>query len=125
MKRGSRLFFEISEAKQKPEQTAKGRSPVLLENRNNKLLYRYYYYTRLLQYSFNKVIEMLVYEFDLSRITITELVQDRASQLRQIADSQPTIKELEKMFPSYNWKGKPQGRSARKKEVFVLSDSAN
>src|SRR5262249_18094412 len=81
------------------------RSMKLLERRNEKILHRYYYYSRLLHYKYEFVITALSEDFDLSESTLIQLIEDNTNRLMEIAKNELTAKKLKKMFPSYDWSG--------------------
>ncbi|MBL0144912.1 MAG: hypothetical protein IPP48_03290 [Chitinophagaceae bacterium] len=82
-----------------------GRNKVLHQNRNNKLIHRYYWYAQLqpqrLDYSY--IINQLSNEFDLSDFRIIIVIQENHAQLKQVFASKPSAKELQKMFPHLSW----------------------
>lgn len=82
-----------------------GRSKALIENRNTKLIYRYYWYVQCqpqrLDYSY--IINQLSNEFDISDVRIIIVLNDCHSQLKQILKEKPTVKDLQKLYPFLSW----------------------
>jgi hypothetical protein len=119
MKRGSRFFIEISEDKTDGKGAdKKGRSLVLLRNRNEKLFHRYYYHARILQLKYELVLAALTQEFDLSECTIVKLIGKNMRRLREISDKKLTRKELKKLYPLFYWDDKIAAQEVVKREFY-------
>lgn len=107
--RGSQtLFAEIFEAPPAPKQR-KGRSATLISKRNSLLIDRYYYYGRVFEYSYPKVLSLLEEEMFLSMITIPEVITDNLDALselkRNFKDEKPEklIQHFKKKWPYLIW----------------------
>lgn len=119
MKQGSRFFIEYSENDEGGKKLAqKGRSSLMIENRDEKLLHRYYYHARILQIRYDNVLEALEIEFDLSRVTIVKIIAKNTARLKQIADSALTREQLKSKYPFLNWSDKVAAPQYVKKEVY-------
>jgi len=104
--RGSRLFLEITkEDREKQQPGRKGRSEQLLEQRNEKLFYRYYYYSRLLHYGYEQMLKQLQKEFDLTERSLNLYLSIHAERLKEVNAEKKTVKQLKQMWPHFNWNG--------------------
>lgn len=103
MSKGSRFFIEFSESGNNRNSGGRGRSIELIKRRNTKLLYRYYYYSKLMRVRYDDVLEKLAVEFDLTEYTISWLVGKHTEQLKEIAASAPTNRDIKKLFPFFDW----------------------
>lgn len=99
------LFLDILPPLNISKATGIGRSKTLIEKRNTKLIYRYYWYVQhqpqRLDYSY--IINELSNEFDLSDVRIIILLNDCHTQLKSILQQKPTIKELQRLYPFLSW----------------------
>ncbi|MBS1783171.1 MAG: hypothetical protein JSS78_08895 [Bacteroidetes bacterium] len=82
-----------------------GRSAVLIDRRNDKIAYRYYYIMYLLGIkSWDAIIEQLVDEFDLSSAQIVKIITlFLPARIREIINQKPRVKELRKLYPYMVW----------------------
>lgn len=120
--KGSKVFIEISSSERDNSKSdRKGRSRELLNNRNEKLFHRFYYYSKILQYSYVQVLNALVIEFDISESTLVQLIAKSATELTVIRDKKLTRQQLKRRYPYYNWNDKAVVIVAQKRQIFELS----
>ncbi len=121
-RRGSRFFVEFTNLEADKKTGGKGRSGDLLKVRNEKLLYRFYYHSRILTYKYERVLFELSNEFDLSECTIMQLIEKNTERIREIGDEQPTRERLKKKYPFFSWGGTPalMNKDVKEREVFIL-----
>lgn len=108
MQRGKRLFDKLtgsSEGKallSKPSR--RGRNEMLIENRNECLFYRFYYYSRIKRLRYEDVLEVISNEFFLTPRTISNLIADESEYQKEVFKEKLSVKELEKKFDFLKWK---------------------
>jgi hypothetical protein len=85
---------------------SKGRNKDLVAARNHCLIHRYYYYAKLLHFTYEAVVTELQKEFFLSADTIPRIVEKHMEQIKQIGANNVTAPMLEAEFPFLKWKHK-------------------
>lgn len=83
--------------------SGKGRSDTLLQNRDRKLILRYYYHTFFKRLKYDETICQLINEFDLAERTITDRLQRNNDAINVIMKSRPMVHELKKEVPYFSW----------------------
>ena len=110
MLRGSRSIykeiFQTQEPVVKGDAERKGRSGMLIKQRNTCLLYRFAYYVKLHDLKYEQAVNKLSTEFFLSPRTITDLLQCQTEVLKQAREEVKNIKYLKTMFPFLSWEAK-------------------
>lgn len=103
--RGKQLFESLNDGAEIDlvVEKKKGRSRKLIQQRNELLFYRYYYYAKLKKYKYELVVRQLQQEFCLSPHTITEIIVDNATAISAIYSEHLESRELSKRFPHLNW----------------------
>lgn len=83
----------------------RGRNIDLIERRNEKIAYRYYYYAYLQrQQNWERILGILANEFDLSDATLSRIITTILSEnIRLLFNEKPTVVDLKKKFPYFNW----------------------
>ena len=82
----------------------RGRNSALINSRNLKLAYRYYFKSKLQQKGYEKLLGELSAEFDLSHKTIYNvLFIEQYQVLNDIMKQKPTVKELRQRYPYFAW----------------------
>ena len=82
---------------------AKGGNNELIKARNYKLIARFYWYNSIIGLKFEKCIEQLEKEFDLSLSRIADLITENVCYLSDFETKKPNEKELKKIIPFFNW----------------------
>ena len=110
MNRGSRsLYSSLFEEDQTntstlPKPERKGRSEILIAQRNELLVYRYYYHAKIQEKKYMKALTTLEKELFLSTRTITDILSEHNAQLQELVRTKkPTVKELRELFPMMVW----------------------
>ena len=80
----------------------KGRDKGLIISRNKKLCARFYYYSILIGLRFEKCLQKLNEEFDLSESRISDIIAENTTQLTDLEVNATTGKELKKTYPFLN-----------------------
>lgn len=81
----------------------KGRSEELLTKRNELLVCRHYYYTRIVELQYARALERLEDELYLSQRTIINIVNDNYTLLKKINAEKPEAKYFKQKFPFMVW----------------------
>lgn len=103
--RGQHLFSSLFELPPLPEKTpGKGRNESLDAQRNELLLYRYYYYGTFTGLRYSIAIQNLRNEFFLTERRIQDIMQEQAVLMRKIREQAPGLNELKAKWPHLVWK---------------------
>lgn len=78
----------------------------MIRQRNEKLFYRYYYYSKLLKYSYDVTLLQLTNEFDLTESSLTQYIERNTDMLKKIADEKLSRRQLKCKFPHFDWSAK-------------------
>ena len=99
------MFQSAPQAAERQE-LRRGRSAALVERRNEKIAYRYYYKAYILgMRSWEEIIEHLGEEFDLGRATVVNIITQQIQPLiRRLMCAKPDVKELRKLYPYMVWR---------------------
>jgi hypothetical protein len=81
----------------------KGRSEKRIYDRDLKIVVRFYYYAKLKELSFAKIIDALSMEFDLDESVINFRLRYRQKELDAIFEECPDIHALQLRYPYYSW----------------------
>ena len=103
MLRGQRLFNGLID-EEEPKFSRRGRNEALIKRRNECLLYRYYYYSKIKRMRYGDVLKTVGEEFYIAPRTLSDILAEQAVSLKTIFKENPSIKELEKKFNYLNWK---------------------
>ena len=80
-----------------------GRSPGLVEQRNELIMYRYHYYGAHSGKRWDEVVKILSREFYLAQCTIAKIIQANAKISRRIMNERPTVSILKKRYGFLCW----------------------
>lgn len=81
----------------------KGRSKRLVILRNQALCHRFYFYSSFTDFKYERIIEWVSRDFYLSPRTTYEILEREQSVLSNIRKEKPSILQLKRLFPLYNW----------------------
>ncbi len=81
----------------------KGRSEELIKDRNELIVCRHYYYTRIKELQYHRTLERLEKEVFLSKITIINIVAANNKLLKAINADKPGVKYFREKFPFMVW----------------------
>lgn len=102
---GERLFKELTTKKIVVGKTnKKGRNVELIFKRNDCMLYRYYYYSKLMKRRYSDIITLLSNDFFISERTIIDIVSQNSTKLKEIFSESLNDKNLQQKFNHLNWK---------------------
>jgi hypothetical protein len=83
---------------------SKGRSKILIQNRNNLLLTRYWFYAFFTQNRFDIIIKILSFEFKIAERRVADVIQEDSKIVEALKKKRPTLKQLNMMYPFMVWK---------------------
>lgn len=101
--RGSNTLFADIFEKETPSKTKKGRNPILIAQRNDCLIDRYYYYGKFHNSRYSFIIETLSTEFFISEVTIPDVINDNFNKLSELKKLQPSQKYFKDKWPHMMW----------------------
>jgi hypothetical protein len=81
----------------------KGRDAQLIEARNKLLIHRYYYYAKILNLNYFKILETLENEFFIAQRTMSNILMSCDAQLFALKRQAPTVKYFKEMYPFMVW----------------------
>lgn len=82
---------------------SKGRNPFLIQNRNNKLAARFYWYSCIIGLNFSRCLENLEEELDISQSRICDLISECGDIISELERNQVTVQQLKTRFPFFSW----------------------
>jgi len=101
--RGERQLYLPFYCEAEPLTAGRGRSDTLIQNRDRKLLLRYYYHTYFTRLKYDDTIHQLITEFDLAERTIIDRLQMNNDLINEIMKARPMVNELKKEVPYFSW----------------------
>ena len=105
MQKGRRLFDELNYDSSKiSKYDFRGRSKILIEERNRCLCFRYWYYSKRHKNRYDDVLKCLSKEFYLSEMTVTNLISKNSISIKRVYEENPKINELKIEFDYLTWK---------------------
>lgn len=108
--RGQRTLFNdiVTPIAQPAVKTGLGRSKALIKKRDERMLYRYYYYAQIIRCNYADCILYISQQFDLSYDQIQIKLGEHRELLREIIQHKPTVEELSDKYPWLQWPPKPK-----------------
>lgn len=73
------------------------------EERDQLLLYRFYYYSHILKLQYEDCLAQLNQEFFMSPAWIIQLMDKNYADYVELVSSKPTTKEMDELFPWLKW----------------------
>jgi len=101
--RGKQVFKEMGKNDRLGQDWRKGRDTKLLEKRNECLIARYYYYRNFTDKRYEVIIDLLVDEFWLTRLTLPQIISKYTSELRKLTDLRPDKTYFTNKWPHLKW----------------------
>ncbi len=80
-----------------------GRNPQLIASRDNFLLHRFYFKTKIQRKIYGDALKELSNEVWLSKLMIQKIIQAKADNILMIKKQQPTVKVLRDVWPHIVW----------------------
>ena len=106
IKRGIRLhemlLFDDNTPPPAPK-TFNGRNPQLIDARDNFLLHRFYFKSRIKRMLYGDTLKELAAETWLSELQVQKIIQDKTEQVMDIKKAAPTVKQLKQLFAHIVW----------------------
>lgn len=81
----------------------RGRSEELHRKRNELLVSRHYYYTRIAELQYERTLKKLESEFFIAQFTIVKLIAANHDLLKKINADKPPLKYFRTKFPFLVW----------------------
>lgn len=102
----------------------KGRNSELIVFRNRKLAARFYWYSSLIGLRFEKCVDYLQQEFDLSQSRIEDLLRENADFVSQLEIREADVQFLRSLYPFFSWQYVPatKSRSGVQLSLDLFSD---
>lgn len=97
------LFEDSSTTDTLPQVKFIGRNPQHIDARDNFLLHRAYYKTKIQRKNYPDTFAELSAEVFLSKVRIQEIIQSKGEELLAIKKQQPSIAELKRQWPHIVW----------------------
>lgn len=97
------LFDEEAPATSITTAIPNGRNPELIAKRDNFLLHRFYFKTKLQRKIYCDALKELSEEIWLSKLMIQKIIQAKADNILMIKKQQPSVKVLREVWPHINW----------------------
>lgn len=97
------LYNSFLNPNKKDTTAGRGRSVLLINNRNTLLCFRYYYYAFLKKYTYPNALKQLEIELYISETTIIKCLSEKQPLLKTIFDEKPQINELKKQYDWLVW----------------------
>ncbi|HXS35238.1 MAG TPA: hypothetical protein VN721_00945 [Flavipsychrobacter sp.] len=101
--RGKQVFNEIRKDNKLRQDWRKGRNIKLIEKRNECLIARYYYYRNFTDKRYEVIIDLLVDEFWLTRLTLPQVISKYTVELRKLTDLRPERAYFMNKWPHMKW----------------------
>ena len=105
MARGQNALSHIDFSKKQPvdKPTGKGRSRLLLQQRNKLLIARYYYHNAIRNTPFSKTIDLLQCELYIAPYTIAKVLRNEEETITIMRKKKPSVEGFKKQFPLFRW----------------------
>lgn len=102
-RKGIRFFNEMTEEKKVVYSIKRGRSSDLIQKRNECLVLRYYFHSKIRRLKYEDVLSVLSEEFFLSEYTIVKIVSLIPDIAREAFRAEITVTELQKRYQFLKW----------------------
>lgn len=86
----------------KPEPAGNGKR-LFMAKRDEALTYRYYFYTVLIGYSYEKTLGLLEDEFYLSERAVIARLDANYNMLKDLLSEKPRVSQIKQKYPYYSW----------------------
>lgn len=77
-----------------------------MPERNKALFHRYFFHAEVNRYRYDVCLEELEKEFFLTSFTIVKIMTAHMNELDRIIEKNPSIADMKKEFPWFNWKAR-------------------
>lgn len=94
---GSEIVQQVEQQQQRPRNYHQ-------PERNKALVYRYYYHAEINRKRYDDCLAELEREFYLTTPRLIVLLTECNNLLRDIITTKPTVKDMESLFPHFNWR---------------------
>ncbi|WP_223225091.1 hypothetical protein [Sphingobacterium cavernae] len=87
----------------KSDSNRKSKKGAYTIERDECILYRYYYYCEIKQIRFDVALQSLESEFFITSTTIAAIITNLSNDLKKIVNEKPLKRELKKKYPHLDW----------------------
>lgn len=84
-------------------QKSSGRNPDLINARNNFLVHRFYFKTKIQRMQLDDAMESIGKELWLSKVQVSKIIYAKADNILNIKKQQPTVNVLRQAWPHIVW----------------------
>lgn len=102
-KRGHSELFIENPGKDNTNNRINGRSPILINQRNQALIHRYYFISVNTKNRYEAIITRLSSEFYLSNSMVGKIINANFDEIGKIKKEKPGIGTLKKLHPHFDW----------------------
>lgn len=103
MIRGSQTISQIFPSAIKTESSRKGNKGIYTQERDTCMCYRYFYYHQIHKIRLDDAVVKMEKDFFIGASTIMSRLVECSNILKDIVDQNPTLNELRKQYPQFNW----------------------
>lgn len=103
MQRGKKLFDQLILKNDENKSIKKGRSEVLLNERNKLVCYRYWYYAKLHKKRYDEVLKLLSKEFFIAERSVTAIIINKSDFVKDVFKETPSLSKLKTEFYFLTW----------------------
>lgn len=86
-----------------PQKNFNGRDPKKIEDRDNFLLHRFYYKSRIKRMLYTDTLRELAAETFLSELQVQKIIQEKTELVMEIKKAAPTVKQLKQLYSYIVW----------------------
>lgn len=97
------LFDEEDQSATVTTTITNGRNPEFIAKRDNFLLHRFYYKTKIQRKIYSDTLNELSSELWLSKLMIQKIIQAKADNILMIKKQPPSLKMLQEVWPHIKW----------------------
>lgn len=103
MIRGSQTLQSLFPPAFEPDASRKGKRNIYVQERNDCMAHRFYYYYHLLKKRFDVAVADMENEFFISGSTIIAALTENDAKLKEVIAASPDRNALRKAYPHLNW----------------------
>lgn len=106
--RGQQSLFGLLEVEeQRTSDTPRPRN-FFMPDRDEAILHRFYYWGEIQEIRYDRVLARLEKEFYITKARLIVVLSNNNDHLNALIRSKPTVQELRKKIPHFNWRSPEQ-----------------
>lgn len=90
-----------------------------MQNRNRRLVARFYFYSNIIGLKFSRVMEHLESEFDISEGRICDVISDNNELVNSLEKKQVSTSQLKEHYPFMTWNYASAKRSQNANQLHL------